>query len=65
VDGSRIFLILLGGLSIVLLGLATILSVTALRGASIPSGYRAVLVIAGIVSLLTHMLTLLRIWVRR
>jgi hypothetical protein len=65
VDGSRVFLILLGGLSIVLLGLATILSVTALRGASIPSGYRTVLVIAGIVSLLTHMLTLLRIWVRR
>jgi hypothetical protein len=49
----------------VLLGLAAILGVTALRGASIPSGYRTVLVIAGIVSLLTHMLTLLRIWVRR
>jgi hypothetical protein len=65
VDGSRIFLILLGGLSIVLLGLATILSVTALRGASIPSGYRTVLVIAGIVSLLTHLLTLFRLWVRR
>jgi hypothetical protein len=65
VDGLRIFLILLGGLSIVLLGLAAILSVTALRGASIPSGYRTVLVIAGIVSLLTHVLTLFRLWVRR
>jgi len=65
VDGSRIFLILLSGLSIVLLGLATILSVTALRGASIPSGYRILLVIAGIVSLLIHVLTLFRLWVRR
>jgi hypothetical protein len=65
VDGSRVFLILLGGLSVVLLGLATVLSVMVLRGASIPSGYRTVLVIAGIVSLLTHMLTLLRLWVRR
>jgi hypothetical protein len=65
VDGSRIFLILLGGLSIALLGLAAILSVTVPSGASIPSGNRTVLVIAGIVSLLTHMLTLLRLWVRR
>jgi hypothetical protein len=65
VDGSRIFLIVLGGLSIVFLGLAAILSVTALSGASVPNGYRTVLVIAGIVSLLTHVLTLFRLWVRR
>ena len=64
-DGSRIFLIVLGGLSIVFLGLAAILSVTALSGASVPNGYRTVLVIAGIVSLLTHVLTLFRLWVRR
>jgi hypothetical protein len=65
VDGSRIFLILMGGFSIVLLGLVAILSATVFGGATIPSGYRTVLVIAGIVSLLTHILTLLRIWVRR
>jgi hypothetical protein len=65
VDGSRIFLILMGGLSIVLLGLVAILSATVFRGATVSSGYRTVLVIAGVVSLLTHILTLLRIWVRR
>ena len=65
VDGSRVFLILIGGLSIVLVGLAAILSVTAPSGAPIPSGYRIVLVIAGMVSLLTHVLTLFRLWVRR
>jgi hypothetical protein len=65
VDGSRIFLILMGGLSIVLLGLVAILGVTGFRGAAIPSGYRTVLTIVGVVSLLTHILTLLRIWARR
>ena len=65
VDGSRILLILMGGLSVVLLGLVAILSATVFRDATVPSGYRTVLVIAGIVSLLTHILTLLRIWVRR
>jgi hypothetical protein len=65
VDGSRVFLILMGGLSIMLLGFAAILSVTAPSGAPIPSGYRTALVIAGMVSLLTHLLTLLRLWVRR
>jgi hypothetical protein len=64
-DRLRGFLILLGGLSIALLGLAAFLSVTALRAASIPSGYLIVLVIVGTVSLLTHLLTLCRLWVRR
>ena len=65
VDGSRVFLILMGGLSIMLLGFAAILSVTAPSGARIPSGFRTVLVIVGIVSLLTHVLTLFRLWARR
>jgi hypothetical protein len=55
----------MGGLSIVLLGLFAILSVTRFRGAAIPSGYQTVLAIVGVVSLLTHILTLLRIWARR
>jgi hypothetical protein len=57
--------ILMGSLSIVLLGLFAILSVTRFRGAAIPSGYQTVLAIVGVVSLLTHILTLLRIWARR
>jgi len=64
-DGQRMLLLAVGGLSVVLLGLAVSLGLSALGGTALPTGYLAVTLIAGALSLVTHLLTLLRLWVRR
>jgi hypothetical protein len=56
---------LLGGLSVVLLGWAVVLSLAALSGKPVSAGYLIVTLIGGSLSLFTHILTLLRLWVRR
>jgi uncharacterized membrane protein YbhN (UPF0104 family) len=64
-DWQRILLLVLGGLSVVLLGLAVYLGLLALGGKAPPTGYLEATLIAGALSLATHLLTLLRLWVRR
>jgi hypothetical protein len=64
-DGQRVLLMLLGGFSIVLLGWAVALSVAALLGRPVRSGYVTVTLIGGAVSLMTHVLVLLRLWIGR
>jgi hypothetical protein len=64
-DGQRVLLMVLGGLSVVLLGCAVVLGVAALLGGSVRIDYVVVTLVGGSVSLVTHCLTLLRLWVRR
>jgi len=64
-DGQRALLLLLGGLSAVLLGWAVVLSLAALFGKPVSAGYLIVTLIGGLLSLFTHILALLRLWVRR
>ena len=64
-DGQRVLLMVLGALSVVLLGWAVALSVTALLGRPVRRGYLLLTLAGGAVSLATHVLTLLRLWVRR
>lgn len=64
-DGQRVLLMVLGALSVVLLGCAVALSVTALLGRPVRSDYVLLTLAGGAVSLATHVLTLLRLWVRR
>jgi hypothetical protein len=60
-----VLLMVLGGLSVVLLGCAVVLGVAALLGGSVRIDYVVVTLVGGSVSLVTHCLTLLRLWVRR
>jgi hypothetical protein len=55
----------LGGLSIALLGWAAVLGVRVLLGRPAQSGFLIVALIGGAVSAATHFLILLRWWVRR
>jgi hypothetical protein len=64
-DGQRLLLMVLGGLSVVLLGWAGVMSAAVLVGGSGRVDYLIVSLVGGFVSLLTHLLTLLRLWVRR
>jgi uncharacterized membrane protein YuzA (DUF378 family) len=64
-DGQRVLLMVLGALSVVLLGWAVVLSVAALLGRPVRSDYVLVTLAGGAVSLAAHVLTLLRLWVRR
>ncbi len=64
-DGQRVLLLVLGTLSVVLLGWAVVLSVAALLGRPVQSGFVFVTLVGGAVSLVAHVLTLLRLWVRR
>ena len=64
-DGQRGLLKVLGGLSVVLLGWAVVLSVAALLGRPVRTDYLIVTLVGGSVSLATHVLTLLRSWARR
>ena len=64
-DGQRVLLLALGGLSVILLGLAVFLGLAALGKKAPPTGYLVVTVIAGVLSVVTHLLALLRLWVRR
>jgi hypothetical protein len=63
-DSQRVFLSVLAVSSMALLGWAVALGVTALNGRVLPTGYRLVILIGGVLSLVTHTLTLLRLWVR-
>jgi len=64
-DWQRVLLLALGAVSVVFLGLAVYLGLSALGGNAPSSGYLAVTLIAGALSLVTHLLTLFRLWVRR
>lgn len=64
-DTQRLLLLVLGGLSVAVLGFAVVANLPALGGATSSTGYLSVLLIAGTLSLATHILTLLRLWVRR
>jgi hypothetical protein len=64
-DGQRFLLLVLGALSIVLLGWATILGASALSEMRISTGLAIVAITAGVVSFATHVLSLLRLWVGR
>ncbi len=63
-DWQRFVLLALGGLSVVVLVLAVSLGLSALGGKTTPTGYLVVTLIAGALSLVTHLLTLLRLWAR-
>ncbi len=65
VDGHRVVLMVLGALSIVLVGVTVFWALAALGGIVMSSGLVTVLLVAGGVSLTTHFLTLLHLWVRR
>jgi hypothetical protein len=65
IDGQRVVLIVLGALSIVILGVAVAVSLAALNGRLVSTGSWVVILVAGALSLATHLLTLLRLWVRR
>jgi hypothetical protein len=58
-------LIVLGALSIAILGVAVVLSVAALSGMVASTGVWVVILVAGVVSLGTHFLALLRLWANR
>ena len=64
-DTQRIVLLVLGALSIMLLGWATILGALALSELRISTGFAIVALAAGLVSFATHVLSLLRLWVGR
>jgi hypothetical protein len=64
-DGQRVLLMVLGGLSVVLLGWAVVLSGAVLLGRPVRIGYLIVSLVGGSVSLVTHALTLLRLWAKR
>lgn len=64
-DGQRILLLVFGGLSVVLLGWLVVLSVASLAGKPVRLDYLIVALVGGSLSLVTHILTLLRLWVRR
>jgi len=64
-DGQRILLMVLGGLSVVLLGGAVVMSVTTLLGRPVRTDYVVATLVGGSVSLVAHVLTLLRLWARR
>lgn len=64
-DGQRVALIALGVLSAVLLSGVIVASFAALSGRGVSSGFWVVILVAGGLSLVTHLLTILRLWVRR
>ena len=64
-DVERALLLTLGGLSVILLACAVFLGLWTLGGKPVPTAYLVVVVIAGSVSLVAHLLTLRRLWVRR
>jgi hypothetical protein len=65
VDGSRILLIALATLSVALLMWAALLGLRPGRGAGMTEGSRILVAGAAAVSILTHILAVLRIWARR
>src|SRR5512139_21741 len=64
-DGQRVLLMVFGGLSVVLLGWAVVLSAALLLGRPVRIDYVIVTLVGGSASLVTHVLTLLRLWARR
>ena len=64
-DGQRLTLMALGGLSIALLGWAAVLGTGVLLGRPARSGIVIIALAGGAVSVVTHFLMLLRLWVKR
>jgi hypothetical protein len=64
-DVQRLCLMALTGVSVVLLGLALVLTVSALQGRPVRSNDFVVMLLAASVSTVTLVLTLLRLWVKR
>jgi len=64
-DGPRVFLLVLSTLSVALLIWAAVLGVTAQGSARIPGSFWIVAAIGVAVSIMSHILALLRIWARR
>ena len=64
VDGQRVLLLALGGLSVVLLTSAVLLGLAVLFGARIRTGYLVVMLGGCALSVGTHVLALLRLWIR-
>jgi hypothetical protein len=64
-DGQWVLLLVLGGLSVVLLGWVVVLSLAALAGTPVRRGFLIVALVSGSLSLVSHILTLLRLWIRR
>ncbi len=64
-DGQRLMLMALGGLSIALLGWAAVLGAGVLLGRPARSGIVIIALAGGAVSVVTHFLMLLRLWVKR
>lgn len=64
-DGQRLTLMALGALSIALLGWAAVLGAGVLLGRPARSGIVIIALAGGAVSVVTHFLMLLRLWVKR
>lgn len=64
-DGQRVLLMVLGGLSIALLGWAAVLGAQVLLERPAQRGFLIAALIGGAVSAATHFLMLLGLWVRR
>jgi hypothetical protein len=65
VDGQRVLLMVLGGLSIALLGWAALLGAAVLLGRPVRNDLLIIMLAGSAVSALTHFLMLLRLWVKR
>jgi hypothetical protein len=64
-DGPRVLLLALSTLSVALLTWAAVLGLTAQGGTWMPESFRIVATTGVAVSIVTHILALLRIWARR
>jgi hypothetical protein len=64
-DGQRALLMVLGGLSIVLLGCAAVLGTAVLFGQPVQNDLLIITLAGSVVSVLTHFLMLLRLWFSR
>jgi hypothetical protein len=64
-DVERVLLLGLGGLSAILLALTVLFGLSALGGGKISTAHLAVTLVAATLSLVVHLLTLRRLWVRR
>jgi hypothetical protein len=64
-DGQRVLLMVLGGLSIALLGGAAVLGAALLLGQPVRNDLLIIMLAGSAVSVLTHFLMVLRLWVKR
>jgi len=64
-DGMRLVVLGLGVTSTALMLVTVGVGLTALGGKGVPAGYLRFILVAGTVSIVTHVLAMLRIWARR